>query len=170
VTDGRLGVFGDVNVLIDAFVFQHGDDQPLTFEATEFTYTGNPTVVFMMLVQSGDLVNEQRVVLHTSERCITLMTAKLIDNYRWSPEAARLAAIRVINLVKSSGGTVCRNADVGGVQSDFGIGDQEDQHRLAEARRCEAAIFLTNDTDLLDLGMTDPLVMTPRAFIDRSRT
>lgn len=165
----QIGVFADVNVLIDAFVFQHGDDQPLTFEATEFTYSGDPVVVFMMMVQSGDIVNEQRLVLHTSQRCITLMVAKLIDNYRWSEEAARLAAIRVINLVKSSDGTVCRTSDVGGVQSDFGIDDQEDQHRLAEARRCEATIFLTNDGDLLDLRMTSPLVMTPRAFIDRSR-
>jgi len=169
VSPGQLDVFADVNVLIDAFVFQHGDDQPLTFEATEFTYRGDPTVVFMMLIQAGDLVNEQHVALHTSQRCLTLMIAKLTDNYRWAPEAAELAAIRVIRLVKSSGGTVCRTEDVGGVQSDFGVGDQEDQHRLAEARRCSAAIFLSNDGDLLDLGMMSPLVMTPRAFIDRLR-
>lgn len=64
---------------------------------------------------------------------------------------------------------MCRTGAVGGVESDFGIDNQEDQYRLAEARRCEATIFLTNDGDLLDLGMTFPLVMTPRAFIDRSR-
>jgi len=169
VSDDRIEMFLDVNVLVDAFLFQHADDQPVEFEATDFTFQGDPTSTVMMLIDTGDPVKGKRLVLHSSKRVIKLTIAILEDKFRWSPEASQLAAVKILNMIRQSHGRLC-SEDQLSIRTDEGIEDKEDVHRVAEARACGAEVFLTRDGDLLDLGILRPVVMTPRQFIDRLRT
>lgn len=162
--ENSLGLFLDVNVLIDAFVFQHGDDQPVEFSSLNFTYKGDPASVVMMLIDSRDpLKKNTRLSLHTSQRVIQLVMAILAEQYRWKPEAVKLAGMKIISMTKKSGGTLCRDKHLP-INFDE-TEDKEDAHRMAEARRCGADLVLTRDRDLLDQGITNPSVITPRKFI-----
>ena len=121
------------------------------------------------MVGNRELVNGKRLVLHLSERSLKDTAAKLISNYGWAEPATKKAMITLIRLMKESGGTICRIGDASNIRTDERVTDREDQHRLAEARKCGADIFISRDNDVLDLGITHPVVMTPRQFLDRSR-
>lgn len=167
--DNETHLFTDTNVAIDAFVFQHGDDTPMQLDTGNLTFVGTPAGLLLTMIGNQELVNGKRLVLHTSERSLKDMAAKLTSNYGWTEPATKQAMIKMIQLMKASGGTICRIGEAINIRTDERVTDREDQHRLAEARKCGADIFVSRDGDVLDLGVTHPVVMTPRQFLDRSR-
>ncbi len=57
-----LGVFFDVNVVINALLDWHNDRAPVELEAERYNYMADPPWIALALIAEGDRVNGQRLV------------------------------------------------------------------------------------------------------------
>jgi hypothetical protein len=166
-----VDLFLDVNVYLDAFIAWNDDMRPTVLVTDTGTINGDPACAVLQAICEGRLLGGSPIVLHSSERVLVLVRAKLAEAYRWIPDKADDAVAWIVETVDGSGGRIVREGEVSGPDDVPGVHDVEDRYRLAEARLCGATLFLTRDQEILDSADADrlPFPMKPRAFIDRAR-
>jgi predicted nucleic acid-binding protein len=163
-------LFLDVNVYLDAFIAWYDDMRPsVLVTADNVALAGPPACALFTAIREGRSVNDQRLVLHASDRVLELVAAALVGEYGWEHEVTIEAVDWIIRAVLDSGGMIVPPQISPAVVP--GLSDMEDAYRVAEARAVSAELFLTRDREILDTADANerPFPMTPRSFVNRSR-
>jgi predicted nucleic acid-binding protein len=167
----QLRIFFDANELIRLALAFHSDDAPTQVSLDRLEVSGDPISVTFIVAAQAQMVNGQTIALCSSVRTLKLARAKLADSYRWEPVLLDEFTRLVLRVVSISGGSVLRETVS---PLNYGhLSDLEDAHRLGEAARCGAEMFITEDREILDCWAVDvtlrPIAISARSFVDRLR-
>lgn len=166
-----LDLFLDVNVYLDAFVSWGADFSPaVLFTGNGGPIEGPPACAIFHALTNRYTVNGKRLVLHSSEIVAALTVSKLITDYKWDEPVADDASALIEQIVRDTGGCFVTDDDLGSLPPIPGLFDREDIHRIAEAQACNATLFITRDTGILNVNdpHRKPFAITPRQFLRMS--